>query len=129
MRARQVRPTGASGALPDRPPHRHARRPTFRQAWKHTPDLAKAGFFEHGLGAEEREIVVHAFATGPRIRLDGGRAALPGVINSGPDHRERDTLTAIAAPHRDARDHPGGDVVDGRCRLRILDPRVVVART
>jgi hypothetical protein len=64
---------------------------------------------------------VDAFSTRARIRLDGRRPALAGVIDRGADHRDSDALPAVAAPHRDAGNHPDGDIVDGRRHLRPLD--------
>jgi hypothetical protein len=72
---------------------------------------------------------MHALAAGTHIRFDRRRAALSRVIDRGADHRYRQTFAAVAAAHRDARDHPGGDVVDGRSCPRVLDDRVVVPRT
>ena len=70
-----------------------------------------------------------ALAIGPRVRLDRRRAALSGVIDCRSDHRDRDALTAVAAPHGDAGDDPRGDVVDGRGGARVLDAREVVTWT
>jgi len=72
---------------------------------------------------------VHSLATSAHVRLDRRRAALPRVIDRGADHRHSDTLAAVAAAHGDARDHPNGDVVDRRRCPRLLDDRVIVART
>jgi hypothetical protein len=91
--------------------------------------LPKAGLLEHRLGAEEREVVVHPLATEPRVGLDGGCAAFSGVFDGRADHRDRDALPAVSPAHGDARDDPRRDVVDRRRRLRMLDARVVVART
>src|SRR5439155_11892659 len=88
-----------------------------------------AGFAEHRLRAEEREVVVHALAVGPRMGLDGRRAALSGVLDRRADHRDRDTLAAVPATHRDARYDPGRHVVNWRRRRRFRHAGEVVART
>jgi hypothetical protein len=70
-----------------------------------------------------------ALATGADVRLHGRRAALARVLDRGADHGHGDPLPAVAAPHRDARDHPDGHIVDLRGYLRSLDDGVVVPRT
>jgi hypothetical protein len=122
-----MRPTGGSGALPDRPPHRHAWRPSLGQVRKLRADLLKAGLSEHRLGAEEREVVVHPLARRPGVRLHGGGATQSGVVDGRPDHRDRDAPAAVATPHGDARYDPRRHIVDGRRGARILDDREVVA--
>ena len=72
---------------------------------------------------------MHPLTTGAHVRFDGRRPALSGITDRRPDHRHGDALPAVAAPHRDAGNHPDGDVVDGWCRARVCDGRVVVPRT
>jgi hypothetical protein len=70
-----------------------------------------------------------ALATGADVRLHSRRAALARVLDRGADHGYGDALPAVAAPHRDARDHPDGHIVDLRSCLRSLDDGVVVPGT
>jgi hypothetical protein len=72
---------------------------------------------------------VDAFPVRARVGIDGRRAALSRIFDRRTDHRDRDALTSMTAPHRDARDHPGRDIVDGRRRLRVLNAREVVPRS
>ncbi len=72
---------------------------------------------------------MHALAIGSRVRLKGRRSVLSGVIDCRADHGDRHALPAVAAPHGDAGDDPRRDVVDGRGRARVLDPREVVTRS
>src|SRR5207244_10645978 len=104
-------------------------RPALGKTGQDAADRAEAGLPEHRLRAEEGEVIVHALAVGPRMRLDSRRAALSGVLDRRADHRDRDAPAAVTAPHRDARDDPGRDVVDWRRRLRIRDAGEVVAWT
>ena len=55
---------------------------------------------------------MHPLTTGAHVRFDGRRPALSGITDRRPDHRNGDALPAVAAPHRDAGNHPDGYVVD-----------------
>jgi hypothetical protein len=72
---------------------------------------------------------VHALGTNPRVSLNGGRATLSGVLDGCIDHRQRDALSPMTAPHRDARDDPRCDIIDGRRRARVRDPGEIVPRS
>jgi hypothetical protein len=94
----------------------------------HPPDLPEARLAEHRLVAEEHEVVMQPRVARARVRLDGRRAELRGVVHRRADHRDRDALAAMPAADRDAGDDPDRHIVDAWRRARAVDLREVEPR-